>query len=154
MNPTPPSAASNNVWPVARFSFQVSWGSQVKIPFQEVCGLNTETQVIEYRHSNSPAYSTIKMPGIKKYGNVTLKKGTFVTTNAFWTWYSQIQMNTMARSTVVIQLLDERAQPAMTWTLTNAWPTKISTADLKSDGNEVAIQTIELAHEGLTISNT
>lgn len=124
----------------------------MKIPFQEVSGLDTETQVIEYRKSSSPAYSTIKMPGIKKFGNVTLKRGVFVKDNAFWAWYSQITMNTIARTTVVIQLLDEKGAPTMTWTLANAWPTKVSSPTLKSDGNEVAIQTIELAHEGLTIA--
>jgi phage tail-like protein len=131
----------------------VSWGSQAKIPFQEVSGLDTETQVIEYRHSNSPAFSTIKMPGIKKFGNVTMKKGIFVKDNAFWTWYNQIKMNTIKRIAVVVQLLDEKGAPTMTWTLTNAWPTKISAPTMKSDGNEVAIQTIEIAHEGLVIAN-
>lgn len=148
------SAQSQTIWPLPSFSFQVTWGSQSKIPFQEVSGLDTETQVIEYRHSNSPVYSTIKMPGIKKFGNVTMKKGIFVKDNSFWAWYSQITMNTIKRIGVVVQLLDEKSNPTMTWTLTNAWPTKISAPTLKSDGNEVAIQTIEIAHEGLVISNS
>jgi len=62
-------------------------------------------------------------------------------------------MNTIKRETVVIQLLDESAKPTMTWTLTNAWPTKITGTDLKSDANEVAVESLELAHEGLTIAN-
>lgn len=147
------SAQSQTIWPLPSFSFQVSWGTQSKIPFQEVSGLDTETQVVEYRHSNSPIYSTIKMPGIKKFGNVTMKKGIFVKDNAFWTWYSQITMNTIKRIGVVVQLLDEKGNPTMTWTLSNAWPTKISAPTLKSDGNEVAIQSIEIAHEGLVIAN-
>lgn len=146
-------SAQNAIWPLPAFSFQVTWGSQAKIPFQEVSGLDTETQILEYRHSNSPAYSTIKMPGIKKFGNVTMKKGIFVKDNSFWAWYSQITMNTIARVSVVVQLLDEKGNATMTWTLANAWPTKISAPTLKSDGNEVAIQTIEIAHEGLTITN-
>ncbi len=147
------SAQSNSVWPMTKFSFLVSWGSQTKIPFQEVSGLDSETQVIEYRHSNSPNYSTIKMPGIKKYGNVTMKKGVFVKHDSFWDWYSKIKMNTITRTTVVIQLMDEAGKPAVTWTLANAFPVKISAPAMKSDGNEVAIETIEIAHEGLTIAN-
>lgn len=147
-------STQNAIWPLPSFSFQVSWGSQSKIPFQEVSGLDTETQVIEYRHSNSPAFSTIKMPGIKKFGNVTMKKGIFVKDNAFWAWYSQITMNTIKRIGVVVQLLDEKGAPTMTWTLTNAWPTKITAPTMKSDGNEVAIQTIEISHEGLVIANS
>jgi phage tail-like protein len=146
-------SSQNNTWPLSSFSFQVSWGSQAKIPFQEVSGLETETQVIEYRHSNSPEFSTIKMPGIKKFGNVTMKKGIFAKDNAFWKWYSEIKMNTIKRVPVVVQLLDEGGNPTMTWTLANAWPTKISAPTLKSDGNEVAIQSIEIAHEGITIAN-
>ncbi|HET7535756.1 MAG TPA: phage tail protein [Candidatus Didemnitutus sp.] len=141
-------------WPLPSFRFQVTWGSQQKIPFQEVSGLDTETQVIEYRHSNSSAFSTIKMPGIKKFGNVTMKRGVFTKDNMFWDWYKQITMNTIKRITVIVQLLDEKGNPTMTWTLLNAWPTKISSPTLKSDGNDVAIQTIEIAHEGLTIANS
>jgi len=54
---------------------------------------------------------------------------------------------------VTISLLDEEGKPTMVWTLANAWPTKVSGTDLKSEGNEVAVETIEIAHEGLTISN-
>lgn len=146
-------STENAIWPLPSFSFQVSWGSQQKLPFQEVSGLEAETQVIEYRHSNSKNYSTIKMPGIAKYGNITLKKGIFVKDATFWGWYSAIVMNTYPRTTVVVQLLDENQAPTMTWTLKNAWVTKISGPSLKSDGNEVAIESIEVAHEGLTITN-
>lgn len=146
-------SAQDAIWPLPSFSFQVSWGSTQKIAFQEVSGLEAETQILEYRHSNSPAYSTIKMPGIAKYGNVTFKKGIFVKDQTFWNWYSQIKMNTYPRVTVVIQLLDQNQAPTMTWTLNNAWVTKISSPTMKSDGNEVAIESIEVAHEGLTIAN-
>lgn len=57
------------------------------------------------------------------------------------------------RSTVTISLLDEEGKPAMVWTLTNAWPTKITGTDLKAGANEAAIKTLEIAHEGLTIAN-
>lgn len=147
------AAQNQSSWPLSAFSFRVNWGGQKNILFQEVSGLDTETQVIEYRHSNSPQYSTIKMPGIKKFGNVTMKKGIFRKDDDFWKWYSSITMNTTERITVVVQLLDESGKPTMTWTLANAWPTKISSPTLKSDGNEVAIQTIEIAHEGITIAN-
>lgn len=146
-------SAQNAIWPLPSFSFQVSWGSQQSIAFQEISGLDAETQVIEYRHSNSKDYSTIKMPGIAKYSNITMKKGIFVKDKTFWEWYSKIKMNTYPRTTVVIQLLDEKQAPTMTWTLKNAWVTKISGPSLKSDGNEVAIETIEVVHEGLTVEN-
>ena len=145
--------AQDNVWPLPKFYFQVKLGD-TEVSFQEVSGLDIEAQIIEYRHGNSPEFSTIKMPGIKKAGNVTLKKGVFGKDNAFWDWFNQLKMNTIERKTVTISLLDEGGAPTMVWTLNNAWPTKITGTDMKSDGNEVAVETIEVAHEGLTIQNS
>ncbi|NOQ28146.1 MAG: phage tail protein [Bacteroidales bacterium] len=146
------SAQSTNVWPMPKFYFEVKWDAEV-MAFQEVSGLDTEAQPIEYRHGDSPEFSTTKMPGIKKSGNVTMKKGVFKSDNKFWDWYSQIKMNTIKRIPITISMLDEAGAPTMVWVLTNAWPTKITGTDLKSDGNEVAIESIEIAHEGITISN-
>ena len=145
--------AQDSNWPLPKFYFSVDWGSTTNIPFQEVSGLEIEAQPIEYRHGNSPVFSTINMPGIVKNSHVTMKKGVFVNDNAFWDWYNKIKMNTIERQNVVIKLLDESGSPTMTWTLNNAWPSKISSTDLKSDANEVAIETIEISHEGLTIAN-
>lgn len=64
----------DNVWPLPKFYFTVEIATLSEATFQEVSGLDVEAQIIEYRHGNSPDFSTIKMPGIKKYGNVTLKK--------------------------------------------------------------------------------
>jgi len=143
---------STTVWPMPKFYFQVKWDAEV-LSFQEVSGLDVESQMIEYRHGDSPEFSTINMPGIKKSSNVTMKKGVFKSDNKFWDWFNQIKMNTIKRVPVTISLLDEAGNPTMVWTLANAWPTKISGTDLKADGNEVAIETIEIAHEGITIAN-
>ncbi|HSF52596.1 MAG TPA: phage tail protein [Algoriphagus sp.] len=145
--------AQDSNWPLPKFYFSVDWGSTTNIPFQEVSGLEIEAQPIEYRHGNSPVFSTINMPGIIKNSHVTMKKGVFVNDNSFWDWYNKIKMNTIERQNVVIKLLDESGAPTMTWTLNNAWPSKISSTDLKSDANEVAIETIEISHEGLTVAN-
>jgi len=146
------SAQSATVWPMPKFYFKVTWGGNV-MSFQEISGLDVEAQPIEYRHGDSPQFSTINMPGIKKYSNITMKKGVFKADNKFWDWFNQIKMNTIKRVPVVISLLDEAGTDTMVWTLANAWPTKITGTDLKSDGNEVAVETIEIAHEGLTIAN-
>lgn len=146
--------AQDAVWPLPKFYFKVDLGNgDSDVPFQEVSGLETETQIIEYRAGNNPVFSTIKMPGLAKVGNVTLKKGIFVKDNKFWAWYSQIKMNLIKRSTVVIKLCDEGGNPTMTWTLNNAWPCKIQGTDLKADGNEVAVETLEVAYETLVVAN-
>lgn len=142
------------IWPLPKFHFEVDLGTELKgVAFQEVSGMDVEVQIIEYRHSNSKLYSVEKMPGIAKYGNITMKRGIFVNDNNFWKWHAEIKMNTIKRRTVLIKLLDENAKVTMQWQLNNAWPTKISSTDLKSDGNEVAIDTLEIAHEQLIITN-
>lgn len=146
------SKQSTSVWPMPKFYFQVKWDSQV-MSFQEVTGLDIQSEEIKYRHGDSPEFSVIKMPGLKKVGNVTMKKGVFKGDNKFWDWFNQIKMNTIKRVPVTISLLDETGAPTMVWTLANAWPTKITGTDLKAEGNEVAIETIEIVHEGLTIAN-
>lgn len=141
-------------WPMPKFRFEVDLGKELTgVAFQEISGMDVENQVIEYRKSNSKLFSTEKMPGIVKYGNITMKRGVFVNDNKFWDWHTEIQMNTIKRRTVLIKLLDENGKVTMQWQLDNAWPTKITSTDLKSDGNEVAVDTIEIAHEKLTITN-
>ena len=146
------SAQSQATWPLVRFQFRVVYDNMEFI-FQEVTGLSNETQVIEYRHNNSKVFDTIKMPGIQKLGNVTLKKGIFKGDDDQWKNFNAIK-NTTKKTTVVISLLDESNAVAMSWNLTNAFPTKITATDMKADSNEVAIETMELAHEGLEISNS
>jgi phage tail-like protein len=141
----------NTTWPLPKFYFSVT-GIPGTPVFQEVSGLDAEAQIIEYRAGNSPIWAPIKMPGLKKYGNVTMKKGIFVTDQNLWTWFDTIKMNTIARSTVVINLLDETGAPRMIWTLNQAFPTKLTGTDLKSDGNEVAVESIEVAYETLAVS--
>ena len=146
------SSQSTSVWPMPKFYFQVKWDTEV-MSFQEVSGLDIQSEEIKYRHGDSPEFAVIKMPGMKKVGNITMKKGVFKSDNKFWDWFKQIKMNTIKRLPVTISLLDEAGSATMVWTLTNAWPTKITGTDLKSEGNEVAIETIEIVHEGLTIAN-
>jgi phage tail-like protein len=142
----------DTVWPLPKFYFAVQLGDDKSISFQEVDGLNSETQVIEYRHGNSPIFYPIKMPGLGRVGNVTMRKGIFVNDAKFFAWYSEIKLNVIKRRTVVINLLDEKGNPKMTWTLNNAWPTKITGTDLKSEGNEVAVESVEIAFETLTVA--
>ncbi|WP_372525440.1 phage tail protein [Piscinibacter sp.] len=146
------SKQSTTGWPIPKFRFEVKWDLAV-MSFQEVSGLDVEAQPIEYRHGDSKQFSVLKMPGIKKYSDVTMKKGIFKADNKFWEWFKKIEMNTIQRVPVTINLLDEGGNPTMVWTLTNAWPTKITGIDMGSQGSEVAVETIVIAHEGLTITN-
>ena len=81
-----------------------------------------------------------------------MRKGIFVGDVKFWAWYNEIKMNTIKRRTVVINLLDDTGTPKMVWTLNNAFPTKITGTDLKAEGNEIAVASMEIAYETLAVS--
>ncbi|MDQ0106206.1 phage tail-like protein [Chitinophaga terrae (ex Kim and Jung 2007)] len=139
-------------YPMPKFHFSVEWGPGTKIGFTEVTGLTMESDVIEYREGSSPEFHKIKMPGLQKLSNITLKRGTFQGDIAFHEWMETISMNTVPRRDVTIKLLNEKHEPVITWQVLNAWPVKVQSSDLKADGNEVAIETMEIAHEGIKVS--
>ena len=139
-------------YPLPTFHFTVDWGGK-RIGFSEVSGLTIENSVIEYREGSSPEYSSIKMPGIRKFSNITLKRGVVKSDNEFFKWLSTIKLNKVERRDLTISLLNEEHQPVMVWKVRNAFPVKLEGPILKASGNEVAIESIEIAHEGLEIEN-
>ena len=141
-----------NAWPLPKFSFSVQLGDDFEVKFQEVSGLDSEAKPIEYRHGNSPVFYPIKMPGLGRVGNVTMRKGIFVGDAKFWAWYNEIKMNAGKRRTVVVDLLDDAGSPRMVWTLHNAFPTRIAEADLEAGGNDVAIESLDLVYETIELS--
>jgi phage tail-like protein len=139
-------------YPLPKFHFQIEWGG-ANLGFSEVSGLDVENEVIEYRDGASLEYSKVKMPGMQKFSNITMKRGTFQGDNEFFDWWNTVALNTIERRDVTISLLNEKHEPVVIWKVKNAWPVKVQSSDMKSDGNEVAIESIELAHEGLVIQN-
>ncbi|MEM8527463.1 MAG: phage tail protein [Bacteroidota bacterium] len=146
-------------YPLPKFHFQVEWGG-TKIGFTEVSGLDVETEVIEYRHGASPDYHKTKQPGLTKYTNITLKRGTFQSDNEYFDWWKETVKfqegnvtGSIYRRDITISLLDETHAPIVVWKIKNAWPTKVQSMDLKADGNEVGIESMELVHEGLVVQN-
>jgi phage tail-like protein len=137
-------------YPCAAYHFRVEWGG-TRIGFTEISGLSMEHQVIEHRDGSSPEYSTSKMPGMQKFSNIVLKRALTPGDNDFYQWINTIQHNTVERRDLTISLLDEQHEPVMVWKIRNAFPCKISFSDLKANSNEVAMETIELAHEGFRI---
>lgn len=137
-------------YPLAGNHFTVDWGG-TNTGFYEVTGLCIENEVVEYRDGNDPDYSVVKMPGQRKFSNIVLKRGVVKGDLDFYHWMKTINGNTVERRDLVIQLLDEAHQPVMAWRVRRAWPCKITAPALRADGNEVAIETIELVHEGLEI---
>ena len=140
------------VYPIPVFHFKVEWGGK-NVGFSEASGLTQELQLIEYRDGNSPDYSTIKMPGLHKYNNITLKRGVMKGDNEFFKWLNTVKLNTIERRDLTISLLNEKHEAVMVWKAHNAFPVKVEGPGLKASGNEVAIESIEIAHEGLVLQN-
>mmetsp|Transcript_29731 Transcript_29731/g.39539 ORF Transcript_29731/g.39539 Transcript_29731/m.39539 type:complete len:146 (+) Transcript_29731:3380-3817(+) len=142
----------SEIYPLVTYSFEVEWGG-TQIGFTEVSGLDFESDVVEYRHGASPEYTKVKMPGMQKYSNITLKRGTFKGDNEYYEWWNTVKLNTIDRRDLTIKLLNEEREPVVVWEVRNAWPMKVQTTTLKADGSEVAIETMEIVHEGLKVRN-
>jgi phage tail-like protein len=139
-------------YPLPVFHFSVEWGGN-RVGFSEVTGLTQENQAIEYRDGSFPEYSSIKMPGLRKFSNITLKRGVVKGDNEFFAWLATVKLNKVERRDLVIKLLNEEHNPVMVWKVQNAFPVKVEGPQLKASANEVAIETIEIAHEGLEVQN-
>jgi phage tail-like protein len=139
-------------YPLTKYHFSVDWQG-TKIGFTEVTGLEVTTEKIEYRDGASPEFSKKQMPGMQSYGDLTLKRGIFAGDNEFYQWWNTVSLNQIERRDITISLLNENHEPVVVWKVKNAFPTKVTSTDLNSTGNETAIETLVLAHEGLTMEN-
>lgn len=152
--------AAKGDYPIPKFHFRVEWGKDVRLGFTEVSGLDFETEVIEYREGTSKKYNKSKQPGLTKFSNITLKRGTFEGDYDFYKAWRETYLfqegnktGSKFRRDVTIIMLNEAHEPLITWRVMNAWPSKVQSTDLKADANEVAIETMELVHEGLEMLN-
>jgi len=136
--------------PFVNFNFLVETGGVLAAGFSEITGMNGEVQAVEYREGRDPQSNTRKLPGLSKYGNVTLKRGVVVDQD-FFKWFKTGIDGDILRIDISILLLDEQRQEKVRYNLTNAWPVKFMAPDLKAAANEIAVNSLELAHEGLRI---
>jgi phage tail-like protein len=139
-------------YPLTSFHFTVSWGGD-NIGFSEVSGLSVENQPIEYRDGLMSAKTLpLKRPGLRKAGNISLKRGIVAANNELYSWFNNFGEPNVTRRTLVITLLNDEGNPVFVWTISEAWPVKCEGPGLKASGNEIAIETLELAHEGITVT--
>ena len=143
------------MWATSKFHFEVEIDG-TPISFQEVTGLESQTEVIEYRHGDSEIFSPNKSAGLVKTSNLVLKKGVFHDDEDILELFKKITEEKAYytqddRMDITVTLLDEQGEAVMSWNITNAFPIKYTGTDLKSDANEVAIETIEFAYEEIEI---
>ncbi len=142
----------NGSAPFLNIKFSVKIGDKEFI-FNEASGLSTESQVTEYRAGNSAVFSTVKMPGISKYGKVILKRGIAHDARHLQTLRQEVGMNTIKRINIVIELLDESNSATFSWNLSNAFVTKLTVADVKAGAAATAISNMEIACEVIQLIN-
>lgn len=146
--------ARGNLNPYSAFNFTVEIDGKPLAAFQEVSGLDSENTPIEYREGADATNTVRKLPGMEKYPHVVCKRG-IAGTPELWTLRSEVRDGSSSfppTHNVVIQLLDEQQNAVMKWTLTNAWCTKLSGPSLNAKGNEIAIESMEWAHDRIDIS--
>jgi phage tail-like protein len=137
--------------PLAGFNFLLESGGVLRAGFSEITGLNSESDVIEYR-TGADDFTNRKLPGMKKFGNVTLKGGVAASPDQdLISWRNAVMIGDVQRLDVSIILLDEQRNEQVRYNLRAAWPSKWVGPDLKGGASEIAIEQLEIAHEGVSL---
>lgn len=145
----PSIRAPHNPDPYAGYNFYVEWNGIIHAGFQECTGLDSTQQAGEYREGTDPL-TMRKIPGLVSYSNITLRRG--ITNNdELWKWRQSIMSGNAERREISVVLLDDQAQEKIRWNLTHCWPTGWTAPDFNATSDEVAIESLELAHEGVTV---
>jgi phage tail-like protein len=136
--------------PYRAFNFQLEIEGVPLGAFSECSGLTAEGDAVDYRDGTDLQNNVRKLVGLRKYSNITLKRG-YTQDKSLWQWYMNINNGLPDRRNVTITLMNEEHVAVLRWHAENAWLNKIEAPSFKASGNEVAIESVELVHEGLTI---
>jgi phage tail-like protein len=134
--------------PYQQFNFLVEIDGVTRAGFSECSGLTTDTDSFDYREGADIALNVRKLSGLRKYTNVVLKRG-YTKDKGLWEWRKKIINGQMERRSADIILLDEACNEVLRWRVREAWVSKWDSGPFNAKTNDVAIETIELIHEGL-----
>lgn len=135
-------------YPFGKFRFRLEIDGLEAGGFSEVSGFDASIDVIEYREGDMVT-TPMKFAGLKKYGNITLKHGLTAST-VLYEWIIAGVDGAVERKTVTVTVLDDTGEAAASWQVINAWPMKYTAPDFNATASEVAIESLEIAHEGMT----
>jgi phage tail-like protein len=141
--------AVQRVDPYPAFNYLIDIGNITAGGFSEVSGLDMEVQPIDYRNGDED-FVPRKLPGLKKFPNIVLKRGIIGNLDLF-KWVFTAMNGAVLRQDGAIILRDEQRNEVMRWKFTRGWATKLSGPSLKGDGNAIAVESLEIAHESLEI---
>ncbi|ASS75499.1 phage tail protein [Tumebacillus algifaecis] len=134
--------------PYRKFRFKVEYDGIVSAGFSEVSGYDASVDVVEYREGTEVT-TPRKLPGLTKYGNITLKRGMTDNMELFNWIFQYIEKGEIVRKSITITVMDETGAEAAAFQIINAWPMKYSGPDLNATASEVTIESLEIAHEGM-----
>jgi phage tail-like protein len=137
--------------PYGQFNFLIEIEGVISGGFSECSGLVSDTNIIEYREGNEKQGTTRKLPGLMKFSNIVLKRG-YTKDDRLWKWRQQVIDGKTKRAGGTITLYDEARQPALRWNFREGWPSKLEGPGLNGKTSEVAVETLEIAHEGLELA--
>jgi phage tail-like protein len=143
-----PATGSRND-PYAAFNFIIKIDGVTQAGFSECSGLSTESDVIEYR-TGGDTPTLKKIPGLDKYANIVFKRG-YTNSKELWQWRKKTIDGNTQRCSGSIVLQDEGRKAALTWSFSEAWPRKWDGPTFNGKTNEVAIEMLEIVHEGLKL---
>jgi phage tail-like protein len=136
--------------PYRSFNFQLVIDGVPLGAFSEASGLTADGDAVDYREGTDVQSNVRKLVGLRKFTNIMLKRG-YTQDRSLWVWHQNIVNGQPDRRNVTIVLMNEARQPVLSWHAENAWVNKIEGPSFKASGNEVAMESVELVHEGLTI---
>lgn len=133
--------------PYRSYRFKVEIGGVQRAGFRECSGLDFSHDPIDYREGPDPLHVR-KLPGLIKFSNIVLKWG-LSDDQELWDWRQEALDGKVVRKNGSILLLDDTGAEKMRWNFTAGWPAKWTGPSFNATGNEVAIETLEIVHEGL-----
>jgi phage tail-like protein len=136
--------------PYSQFNFLIEIDGVLKAGFSECSGLTSDTNVIDYREGSDKPLTLRRLPGLIKYTNIVLKRG-YTADTTLWQWRQNVINGQISRTTGAIILLDDARNIALTWNFTAGWPVKLEGPALNGKTSEVAIETLEICHEGIEL---
>lgn len=140
-------ATGDRVDPYRSYNFFLEIDGIERAGFRECSGLDSSQDPIDYREGTE-GLTARKLPGLNKYSNITLKWGS--TDDAqLWEWRQKAMDGTIERKNGSIVLTDDTHEEKTRWNFREGWPTKWTGPSFNATGNEVAIETLEIVHEGL-----
>lgn len=138
--------------PYAQFNFLIEIDGVIRAGFSECSGLTSDTNIIDYREGNEKHLTPRRLPGLMKYNNVVLKRG-YTADKKLWVWRQTVIDGQVVRTTGSIMLLDDARNVALTWSFREGWPCKLEGPALNGKTSEVAVETLEICHEGLELTS-